>query len=76
MVPPRRHEEHDLPLLEDGRDGGDVWQVAAARQLGVVGDQYISLLDSMAWNSGMGKRITKKRERARNVVFRGWGNTA
>ncbi len=45
-MPSGGHKKDDLALIEDRGDDGDVRQVAAARQLGVVADQHVALLNA------------------------------
>lgn len=44
---PRGHVEDDVVGLEDGGDDGDVGQVGAPRQLGVVGHHHVTLRDAL-----------------------------
>lgn len=46
VVAPARHEEHDFAAVKNGCHDGDVRQVAAARQLRVIGDQDVALLQA------------------------------
>ena len=46
MMPSGGHKKDDLALVEDRGDDSDVRQVAAARQLGVVADQHVALLNA------------------------------
>jgi len=46
VMPSGGHKKNDLALVEDRGDDSDVRQVAAARQLGVVADQHVALLNA------------------------------
>jgi len=47
VMPSGGHKKDDLALVEDRGDDGDVRQVAAARQLRVVADQHVALLNAL-----------------------------
>ena len=50
VMPSGGHKKDDLALVEDRGDDGDVRQVAAARQLGVVADQHVALLNAFIFS--------------------------
>ena len=45
VMPSGGHEEHYLVIDEDGRDDGDVWEMRATCQLGVIRHQHVTLCD-------------------------------
>ena len=44
----RRHVEDNFSSDEDGRDHGDVWQVASSGQLRVVAHEHVAVVDVRA----------------------------
>lgn len=52
-MPSRGHKKHDLALVEDRGDDGDVRQVAAACQLRVVADQHVALLNAFIFSRAL-----------------------